>query len=56
MKKVGYRGKNIVSLLGEGRIWRDYYQCNCGTHRLPKDELLDIVSTSFTPGVRRTGF
>jgi len=53
MKNLGVRGKNIVSLLGEGTILRNYYGCKCGNHSLPKDELLDIGSTSFTPGVRR---
>ena len=53
MEDLGVRSKNIVSLLGEGTITRTYYGCGCGKHRLPKDELLDIENTSFTPGVRR---
>ena len=53
MKVLGVKSKNIVSLLGEGTITRTYYGCRCGKHRLPKDELLDIENTSFTPGVRR---
>ena len=53
MKLLGIRSKNIVSLLGDGTISRGYYGCECGNHSLPKDELLDIVNTSFTPGVRR---
>ena len=53
MKNLGARGKNIVSLLGEGTISRNYYGCKCGNHSLPKDGLLDIENTSFTPGVRR---
>jgi hypothetical protein len=53
MKNLGIRSKNIVSLLGEGVISRAYYGCDCGSHSVPKDELLDIVKTSFTPGVRR---
>ena len=53
MKNLGQRGKNIVSLLGEGEITRNYYVCKCGQHSLPKDELLGIANTSFTPGVRR---
>ena len=53
MKNLGSRGKNIVSLLGEGTISRNYYGCECGKHSLPKDELLDIANTSFTPGIRR---
>ena len=53
MKNLGKRSKNIVSLLGEGTISRNYYGCECGCHKLPKDELLGISDTSFTPGVRR---
>jgi hypothetical protein len=53
MKNFGIRSKNIVSLLGEGSFTRNYYGCKCGNHSLPKDELLDIANTSFTPGVRR---
>jgi hypothetical protein len=53
MKKAGSRSKNIVSLLGEGSVSRNYYECGCGCHKSPKDELLGIAGTSFTPGVRR---
>ena len=53
MKGLGGRCKNIVSLLGEGEISRNYYVCKCGYHSLPKDEMLGIANTSFTPGVRR---
>ena len=53
MKDLGVRSKNIVSLLGAGTIARKYYGCGCGNHMLPKDELLDIDGTSYTPGVRR---
>ena len=54
MQNQGSRSKNIVSLLGEGVISRDYYTCpKCSTHAIPKDTLLDIKHTSFTPGVRR---
>jgi hypothetical protein len=53
MKNLGIRSKRIVSLLGEGTISRTYFGCGCGNHRLPKDELLGIENTSFTPGVRR---
>ena len=53
MEDLGVRSKNIVSLLGEGTITRKYYGCGCGNHILPKDELLDIEGTSYTPGVRR---
>jgi len=53
MEDLGVRSKSIVSLLGEGTITRKYYGCGCGNHMLPKDELLDIGGTSYTPGVRR---
>jgi len=53
MEDLGVRSKNIVSLLGEGTITRKYYGCGCGKHILPKDVLLDISGTSYTPGVRR---
>jgi hypothetical protein len=53
MEDLGIRSKNIVRLIGEGTITRKYYECGCGNHILPKDELLDIVGTSYTPGVRR---
>jgi hypothetical protein len=53
MDNLGVRDKNIVSLLGEGVISRTYFGCRCGNHSFPKDELLDIENTSFTPGIRR---
>ena len=53
MNNLGIRSKSIVSLLGEGSISRTYYGCSCGNHIIPKDELLNIENTSFTPGVRR---
>jgi hypothetical protein len=54
MQSQGKRSKKVVSLLGEGRIARDYLHCpSCGTRTLPKDGLLHIEDTSFTPGIRR---
>lgn len=56
MDNLGRRKKGIISLLGEGTISRMYYGCidpDCEGHRFPKDELLDIAGTSFSPGVRR---
>jgi hypothetical protein len=54
MRGLGKRKKNITSLLGEGEITRGYYECeNCHEHSIPKDDLLGIKGTSFTPGVRR---
>ena len=56
MDIIGRRDKHIISLLGDGSLSRSYYQCHdtdCNGHRFPKDELLDIAGTSFSPGVRR---
>jgi hypothetical protein len=56
MENLGRREKGIISLLGEGTVSRMYYECigsECKEHRFPKDELLDIAGTSFSPGVRR---
>ena len=54
MRDLGIRNKDIVSLLGEGTVSRHYFGCKeCGCHAIPKDEMLDIENTSFTPGVRR---
>lgn len=56
MENLGRREKGIISLLGDGVISRMYYECvnpDCKGHRFPKDELLDIADTSFSPGVRR---
>lgn len=56
MDNLGVRKKEIISLLGKGIISRKYYECtdtDCKEHRFPKDELLDILGTSFSPGVRR---
>ena len=53
---LGRREKEILSLLGEGSVKRGYFECtnqDCKSHKFPKDELLDISKTSFSPGVRR---
>ena len=51
---VGYRGKDLVTVLSEVKVERAYYHCAaCGHGRIPKDEDLDIVDSSFSPGVRR---
>jgi hypothetical protein len=51
-EKKEKRTKQIVSLLGEGNIARNYYECEkCNNHMIPKDILLGIENTSFTPGV-----
>lgn len=54
MRNLGKRPKKLVSLLGEGEISRNYYECEeCHEHSLPKDAILGIERTMFTPGVRR---
>lgn len=56
MVNIGKRSKEIVSLLGEGVITRRYYKCTnpkCMNHYFPKDKMLNIENTSFSPGVRR---
>jgi hypothetical protein len=54
MLSQGKREKSVVSMLGEGWLARTYYKCGqCGIHTFPKDGILGISDTSFTPGVKR---
>lgn len=56
MESRGRRSKEIVTLLGEVTIDRRYYTCphaDCDGSGFPKDTLLDVEHTSFSPGVRR---
>lgn len=51
---VDYRSKELTTVLGAINLRRAYYYCDeCGQGVLPRDEQLDIVGTSFSPGVRR---
>jgi Uncharacterised protein family (UPF0236) len=51
---VAYRSKDVVTVLSSVQVERAYYYCAvCGAGRIPKDEDLDIVDSSFSPGVRR---
>lgn len=53
-KFMGYRDKELLTVLGEVKVRRAYYydrQCNVG--HCPKDNALDIEGSSFSPGVRR---
>jgi hypothetical protein len=53
MKKLGNRKKKIVTLCGETEYERGYYVCeNCNTHYSPKDDLLGVKGTSFSPEVK----
>lgn len=51
---VDYREKKLLTVLGEVTVNRAYYhdkECHSGF--CPKDDALDIVATSYSPGVRR---
>jgi hypothetical protein len=51
---VDYRSKAVTTVLGAVNIKRAYYYCDeCRQGVLPRDEQLDIMGTSFSPGVRR---
>ena len=49
-----YRDKNLLTVLGSVTVKRAYYfDRACKKGYCPKDVVLDIVGTSFSPGVRR---
>ena len=51
---VGYRGKQILTVLSSVDVQRAYYHCaHCESGWVPKDQELDVVGSSFSPGVRR---
>ena len=51
---VDYREKKVLTVLGEVTVKRAYYHDQeCHTGFCPKDDSLDIVGTSYSPGVRR---
>ena len=51
---VEYRRKEVRTVLAPVHVQRAYYHCgSCGAGVIPKDQALDIVGTSFSPGVRR---
>jgi len=51
---VGYRGKQILTVLSSVDVQRAYYHCpRCQSGWVPKDQELDVVGSSFSPGVRR---
>jgi len=51
---VDYRPKEVVTVLSPVTVLRAYYRCPCCQGGVvPKDQGLDIVGTSFSPGVRR---
>lgn len=54
MQSRGVREKQVVTLLGNARYRHSMYQCPaCKGVRYPGDEVLDIVDTSRSPGLRR---
>lgn len=51
---VDYRGKEMETVLSAIHVNRAYYYCAiCKRGMAPKDSDLDIVGTSFSPGLRR---
>jgi hypothetical protein len=55
---IDYRAKHLQTILGEVEVRRAYYHCaECpeggGRGVIPKDHELDVVGTSFSPGMRR---
>ena len=53
-KFVEYRSKQVTTVLSSVEVERAYYHCDdCKDGVIPKDRELDIVDTSFSPGVRR---
>jgi len=51
---VGYRRKQILTVLSSVEVQRAYYHCSsCQSGWAPKDQELDVVGSSFSPGVRR---
>lgn len=51
---LGYRGKQILTVLSSVEVQRAYYHCpDCQGGLVPKDQELDVVGSSFSPGVRR---
>jgi len=54
MSSRGRRAKQLLTTLGRVPFARSFYQCgHCNQSRFPDDEHLDIVRTTYSPGVRR---
>ncbi|MBW2149995.1 MAG: ISKra4 family transposase [Deltaproteobacteria bacterium] len=54
MKSRGREPKRIKTVLGDIAFHRSLFVCPvCGPGRFPGDEVLDVVRTGFSPGVRR---
>jgi hypothetical protein len=51
---VKHRSKQVLTVLGPVEVRRAYYHCpTCQAGMIPQDDVLDIVGSSFSPGVRR---
>jgi hypothetical protein len=55
---IDYRTKHVQTILGGVKLRRAYYHCReCSQQAphgvIPKDQELDVVGTSFSPGLRR---
>jgi hypothetical protein len=51
---IEYRDKQLLTALSPVEVKRAYYHCEeCKAGVIPKDRDLDIIDTSFSPGVRR---
>lgn len=51
---VEFRNKELLTVLASVDVQRAFYHCkDCQAGVIPKDRELDIVFTSFSPGVRR---
>lgn len=54
MKSKGHKEKGLLTILGSLTYRRSLFVCPaCGWTRFPGDELLDVVGTTRSPGVRR---
>ena len=53
MESRGIQRKEVLTILGPVRYERSRFECSCGASRYPGDEMLDIVGTSRSPGLRR---
>lgn len=51
---VGYRDKNLDTVLGRVRVRRAYYHCAlCKRGMVPRDDELAVTDASLSPGLRR---
>jgi len=54
MESQGVKAKELLTILGAVNYSRSMFQCPlCRTTRYPGDELLDVVNTTRSPGLRR---